>query len=94
VHHSFLPSFVGANPYEEAYERGVKLIGSTAHYVSPELDQGPIIAQEVKSVSHSYDVKALKLLGRELEKNVFAAAIKKHLENKLMVYKNRVVVFG
>lgn len=94
VHHSFLPSFVGANPYQEAHTRGVKLIGATAHYVIPQLDQGPIIEQNVKRVNHAYNVADLKILGRELEKEVFAFAIKKHCENKLIIYKNRVIVFA
>ncbi|MBI4232596.1 formyltetrahydrofolate deformylase [Candidatus Peregrinibacteria bacterium] len=93
VHHSFLPSFVGANPYEEAYQRGVKLIGATAHFVIPELDQGPIIEQNVKRISHSYDVPNLKLLGREIEREVFFFAIRKFCENKLVKYRNRVIVF-
>ncbi len=94
VHHSFLPSFIGAKPYEEAYLRGVKLIGATAHYVISKLDQGPIIEQTVKRIDHRFNVENLKLLGRESEKEVFATAIKKHLENKLIIYKNRVVVFS
>jgi formyltetrahydrofolate deformylase len=94
VHHSFLPSFVGAKPYDEAYERGVKLIGATAHFVIPELDQGPIIEQGVKRVGHAYDVSSLKVLGRGLEKQVFSYAIKKCAENKLIIYNNRVIVFA
>jgi len=93
VHHSFLPSFIGANPYEEAYERGVKLIGATSHYVTEELDQGPIIEQVVRRIKHSHNIKNLKLMGKESEKEVFAFAIRKHLENKLIVYKNRTIVF-
>lgn len=93
VHHSFLPSFVGAKPYEEAYERGVKLIGASSHYVTPELDQGPIIEQDVKRVKHSHEIAKLKLIGREIEKQVFFFAIKKHIENKLIIYKNRIIVF-
>ncbi len=93
VHHSFLPSFVGAKPYDEAYERGVKLIGATSHYVTAELDQGPIIEQDVKRIKHSYEIANLKLMGRELEKKVFAFAIRKHVENKLIIYKNRTIVF-
>lgn len=93
VHHSFLPSFVGAKPYEEAYERGVKLIGASSHYVTPELDQGPIIEQDVKRIKHSHEISRLKLIGREIEKQVFSFAIKKHIENKLIIYKNRTIVF-
>lgn len=93
VHHSFLPSFIGANPYFEAYERGVKLIGATSHYVISDLDQGPIIEQEVRRVKHSHEIENLKLIGRECEKQVFSFAIKKHIENKIAVFKNRTIVF-
>lgn len=93
VHHSFLPSFVWSKPYQEAYERGVKLIWATSHYVIPELDQGPIIEQQVKRVKHCHSIENLKILGRECEKEVFATAIRKHIENKLIVYKNRTIVF-
>lgn len=93
VHHSFLPSFIGAKPYNDAYERGVKLIGATAHYVIPELDQGPIIEQRVQRITHSQDINKLKLMGRESEKEAFAFAIRKHVENKLVLHKNRVIVF-
>ncbi len=93
VHHSFLPSFVGARPYEEAYERGVKMIGATSHYVTPNLDQGPIIDQSVQRVKHHHSIKNLKLMGRECEKAVFANAIRKHTENKIIVFKNRTIVF-
>lgn len=94
VHHSFLPSFVGAKPYQEAHERGVKLIGATAHYVIPKLDCGPIIEQRVQRITHGQDIESLKLLGRESEKEAFAFALRKHAENKLGIYKNRVVVFA
>ncbi len=94
VHHSFLPSFIGAKPYEEAFERGVKMIGATSHYVTPELDQGPIIEQAIRRVTHAHQVENLKLMGRESEKEVFAYAIKKHIENKIVVYKNRTIVFS
>lgn len=93
VHHSFLPSFVGAKPYEEAFDRGVKIIGATAHYVIPELDQGPIIEQSVQRINHGKDILELKRLGRESEKQAFSFAIRKHIENKLVIYKNRVIVF-
>jgi len=93
VHHSFLPSFVGAKPYDEAHERWVKLIWATSHYVIPELDQGPIIEQQVKRVKHSHAIENLKLIWKECEKEVFAFAIRKHIENKLVVYKNRTIVF-
>lgn len=93
VHHSFLPSFVGAKPYDEAYQRGVKLIGATSHYVTPDLDQGPIIEQDVKRIKHSHEIANLKLMGREIEKQVFSFAIRKHVENKLIIFKNRTIVF-
>lgn len=94
VHHSFLPSFIGARPYHEAYERGVKLIGATSHYVTPELDQGPIIEQTTRRIHHAHKVENLQTMGRESEKEVFAFAIKKHIENKILVYKNRTIVFA
>jgi formyltetrahydrofolate deformylase len=87
------PSFVGAKPYEDAYVRGVKVIGATAHYVTHELDQGPIIEQRVKVIRHSHKIEDLKLIGRECEKEAFAFALRKHIENKLVVFRNRVVVF-
>ena len=93
VHHSFLPSFVGAKPYEEAHMRGVKLIGATAHYVTDELDQGPILQQEVQRVSHVQSVENLKLNGRDTERKVFAFALKKHVENKIIWYRNRTIIF-
>lgn len=93
VHHSFLPSFIWAKPYDEAFERWVKIIWATSHYVIPELDRWPIIDQEVKRIKHSYDIDNLKILWRECEKTVFANAIKKHIENKIIVYKNRAIVF-
>ena len=93
IHHSFLPSFAGAKPYHQAYERGVKIIGATAHYVTPELDQGPIIAQDVSQVSHRNDVPDLVAKGRDLEKIVLATAVRWHLENRILVYENKTVVF-
>ena len=93
IHHSFLPSFVGAKPYHQAYERGVKIIGATAHYVTPELDQGPIISQDVARVSHRNDVSGLVAKGRDLEKIVLATAVRWHLENRILVYQNKTVVF-
>ena len=94
IHHSFLPSFVGAKPYHQAYERGVKIIGATAHYVTPELDQGPIISQDVARVSHRNDVSGLVAKGRDLEKIVLATAVRWHLENRILVYENKTVVFA
>jgi formyltetrahydrofolate deformylase len=93
IHHSFLPSFVGANPYRQAHDRGVKVIGATAHYVSTELDEGPIIAQDVVQVSHRDDVAALTRRGRDLETVVLARAIRAHLEHRVLVFGNRTVVF-
>jgi len=93
IHHSFLPAFAGAKPYEQAYTRGVKIIGATAHYVTPKLDEGPIIAQDVSHVSHRHSVKDLHRLGRDLEKIVFAQAVRWHLENRILVHTNKTVVF-
>ncbi len=94
IHHSFLPAFVGANPYKQAYTRGVKIIGATAHYVTEELDQGPIIEQDVARVSHRHDVAGLVRLGRDLERNVLARAVQWHLEDRIIVYGNKTVVFS
>ena len=93
IHHSFLPAFAGADPYRQAYERGVKLIGATAHYVTEELDQGPIIEQDVVRVSHRHSVREMKRLGRELERTVLARAVRWHLEDRILVHENRTVVF-
>ncbi|UFJ43359.1 formyltetrahydrofolate deformylase [Brevibacillus humidisoli] len=93
IHHSFLPAFVGAKPYEQAYRRGVKLIGATAHYVTEELDAGPIIEQDVQRVTHRYDVEALKQIGRQIERTVLARAVGWHLEDRVLVYQNKTVVF-
>jgi len=93
IHHSFLPAFVGAKPYHQAYERGVKLIGATAHYATTELDQGPIIHQGVTPVSHRHEVSDLVRLGADLEKTVLARAVRLHLEHRVLAYGNRTVVF-
>lgn len=93
IHHSFLPAFVGANPYRQAYERGVKIIGATAHYVTAELDAGPIIEQDVVRVSHRDDVANLIRKGKDLERVVLARAVRLHLQNRVLVYGNRTVVF-
>ncbi|MGB2713741.1 MAG: formyltetrahydrofolate deformylase [Vicinamibacterales bacterium] len=93
IHHSFLPAFAGARPYHHAHERGVKIIGATAHYVTPELDQGPIIEQDVARVSHRDSVGDLIRKGRELEKVVLARAVDLHLRNRIVVYGNKTVVF-
>ncbi len=93
IHHSFLPAFAGARPYHQAYERGVKVIGATAHYVTAELDQGPIIEQDVARVSHRDSVIDLVRKGRDLEKTVLARAVDLHLRNRILVYGNKTVVF-
>ncbi|MCB1226467.1 MAG: formyltetrahydrofolate deformylase [Verrucomicrobiales bacterium] len=94
IHHSFLPAFVGAKPYHQAYERGVKLIGATSHYVTEDLDEGPIIHQDVTRVSHADNVSDLVRLGRDLEKTVLAKALRWHLGHRVLVYRNKTVVFG
>ncbi len=93
IHHSFLPAFAGAHPYQHAHERGVKIIGATAHYVTAELDQGPIIEQDVARVSHRDAVADLVRKGRDLEKVVLARAVNLHLRNRIIVYGNKTVVF-
>ena len=94
IHHSFLPAFVGAKPYHAAHERGVKIIGATSHYVTTELDAGPIIKQEVTHISHKDTVKDLVRKGRDLEKIVLSKAVAKHIDRKILVYNNRTVVFS
>ena len=94
IHHSFLPAFAGANPYHAAFERGVKIIGATSHYVTEELDAGPIIEQDVATVSHTHSVKDFIAKGRDLEKIVLARAVKLHLSRKTMVYNNKTVIFS
>ncbi len=93
IHHSFLPAFIGANPYKQAYERGVKIIGATAHFVNNNLDEGPIIAQDVVKVDHSYGWEEMRNLGRDVEKIVLAKAIKLALEDRIFVYDNKTVIF-
>ena len=93
IHHSFLPSFAGARPYAQAHERGVKVIGATAHYVTPALDEGPIIAQQVMPVSHRDDPGRLERRGRDLEAVVLAEAVRLHLEHRVIVYGRRTAVF-
>jgi formyltetrahydrofolate deformylase len=93
IHHSFLPAFVGANPYHKAFERGVKIIGATAHYVTSDLDAGPIIEQDVVRVSHRDEVEDLIRKGKDLERVVLARAVRSHLQNRVLVYGNRTVVF-
>ncbi|WP_211750003.1 formyltetrahydrofolate deformylase [Paenibacillus sp. Marseille-Q4541] len=94
IHHSFLPAFVGGKPYAQAYSRGVKLIGATAHYVTEELDGGPIIEQDVERVSHRDDVPELKRIGRTIERVVLARAVKWHVEDRILVHENKTVVFN
>jgi len=93
IHHSFLPAFAGGRPYHQAQERGVKLIGATAHYVTAQLDDGPIIEQDVARISHRDDVDDLVRKGRDLEKVVLARAVRLHLEDRILVYGNKTVVF-
>ncbi|GAA0382923.1 formyltetrahydrofolate deformylase [Paenibacillus motobuensis] len=94
IHHSFLPAFVGGKPYAQAYDRGVKIIGATAHYVTEELDGGPIIEQDVQRVSHRDDVAELKRIGRTIERVVLARAVKWHIEDRILVHQNKTVVFN
>jgi formyltetrahydrofolate deformylase len=94
IHHSFLPAFVGARPYHQAQQRGVKLIGATAHYATADLDEGPIIAQDVTPVSHRDAVADLVRKGRDLETVVLARAVRAHLEHRTLVYGNKTIVFG
>jgi formyltetrahydrofolate deformylase len=93
IHHSFLPAFAGAQPYRRAYERGVKLIGATAHYATEELDAGPIIEQDVERVGHGYTVEDLERVGRDLERLVLARALRSHLDDRVLVHEGRTIVF-
>ncbi len=93
IHHSFLPAFIGANPYKQAYERGVKIIGATAHFVNNNLDEGPIIFQDVIHVNHAYDWKEMQRSGRDVEKIVLSRALKLALEDRIFVYANKTVIF-
>jgi len=94
IHHSFLPAFVGANPYQAAYDRGVKLIGATAHYVSEELDAGPIIEQDVQRVDHRHSPDDLRRLGRYIERIVLARAVQWHVEDRVLLHGNKTIVFA
>ena len=94
IHHSFLPAFVGADPYRQAHDKGVKLIGATAHYVTAELDQGPIIEQDVHRVTHRQSVVELRAIGRDIERNVLARAVNWHVQNRVIVADNKTVVFN
>jgi len=94
IHHSFLPAFVGANPYLQAYQRGVKIIGATSHYVTTELDSGPIIEQDVARITHKDTPASMAMRGRDLEKIVLSRAVKKHIEWKILSYSNKTVIFA
>lgn len=94
IHHSFLPAFVGAKPYHAAFERGVKIIGATSHYVTTELDAGPIIEQDVVRITHKDTVQDLVNKGKDLEKIVLSRAVQKHIERKVLAYRNKTVIFN
>ncbi|MCM4168698.1 Formyltetrahydrofolate deformylase [Arenibacter antarcticus] len=94
IHHSFLPAFAGAKPYHAAFQRGVKIIGATSHYVTEELDAGPIIEQDVTRVTHAHSIKDFITKGRDLEKIVLSRAVKLHIDRKTMVYNNKTVIFS
>ncbi|WP_031301371.1 formyltetrahydrofolate deformylase [Sphingobacterium paucimobilis] len=93
IHHSFLPAFIGANPYKQAHDRGVKIIGATAHFVTDDLDEGPIIVQNTKSVDHSYDLQRMKTAGKEIEKAVLTRAIQLVMEDRVILNGNKTIVF-
>lgn len=93
IHHSFLPAFIGANPYQQAHDRGVKIIGATAHFVTNDLDEGPIIVQNTKSIDHSYDANKMKIAGKEIEKAVLTRAIQLIVEDRVMLNGNKTIVF-
>jgi formyltetrahydrofolate deformylase len=93
IHHSFLPAFIGAKPYHRAFERGVKLIGATAHYVTEVLDEGPIIEQDIDRISHRDQVEDLIQKGRDLERIVLSKAVRWHIENRILLYANKTVIF-
>ena len=94
IHHSFLPAFVGAKPYHQAWERGVKIIGATSHYVTAELDAGPIIEQDVTRITHKDTPESLVLKGKDLEKIVLSRAVRKHIERKILTYHNKTIIFN
>jgi len=93
IHHSFLPAFAGPKPYQQAYDRGVKIIGATSHYVTEQLDDGPIIAQDVIKITHRDSMDDIKLKSRDLERVVLAKAVRLHLENRILTYGSKTVVF-
>ncbi len=94
IHHSFLPAFVGAKPYHQAWERGVKIVGATSHYVTTELDAGPIIEQDVVRITHKDSPESLALKGKDLEKIVLSRAVTKHIERKILVFHNKTIIFS
>ncbi len=94
IHHSFLPAFIGAKPYHQAYKRGVKIIGATSHYVTTDLDAGPIIEQDVVRISHKDTPESLVLKGRDLEKIVLSRAVTKHIQRKILTYRNKTIIFS
>jgi|SRR6185312_5969509 len=93
IHHSILPAFVGARPYEQAFEREVKLIGATAHYITDNLDEGPIISQDVIHCNHRDTIEDLVRKGRDVERRVLAEAVRLHIEDRILIYKNKTIVF-
>jgi len=93
IHHSFLPAFIGANPYKQAYDRGVKIIGATAHFINENLDAGPIIHQDIAKIDHRYSIEDIKKAGREIEKNVLARALDLILNDRVFVYQNKTIIF-
>jgi len=93
IHHSFLPSFKGARPYHQAYDRGVKITGATAHYVTSDLDEGPIIEQDVQRIEHYYDANQMAQLGKHVETVVLAKAVYWHCQHKVLIHNNRTIVF-
>ncbi|WP_156504549.1 formyltetrahydrofolate deformylase, partial [Oleiphilus sp. HI0066] len=94
IHHSFLPSFAGAKPYHQAYDRGVKLIGATCHYVTQDLDEGPIIDQDVIRINHSDTIEDMVRLGKDAEKTVLARGLRLHIEDRVIIHENKTVVFA
>ena len=94
IHHSFLPAFAGAKPYHQAWERGVKIIGATSHYVTAELDAGPIIEQDVTRITHKDTPESLVLKGKDLEKIVLSRSVRKHIERKILTYNNKTIIFN
>ena len=93
IHHSFLPAFAGGRPYQQAYDRGVKIVGATSHYVTEKLDEGPIIAQDVIQISHKDSVDIMKLKGKDLERTVLSKAVRLHLEHRILVYGSKTIIF-